>query len=37
MPGYKVKYSEGYWDGLKHFWEALDRNGNLYFPGKSKP
>ena len=37
MPGYTVKYSEGYWDGLEHFWEELDSKGNLYFPGKSKP
>jgi hypothetical protein len=37
MPGYTVKYSEGYWDGLEDLWEALDSKGNLYLPGTGKP
>jgi RHS repeat-associated protein len=36
-PGYTVKYSEGYWEGLENSWEALTRQGDLYFPGATKP
>jgi hypothetical protein len=36
-PGYRVDYTEGQWRGLEDFWEALDSQGNLYFPSNTKP